>query len=55
MMQIRRLFCERLPDGYVPDTTEGLQQLFTQRQYQSIDELIVKKEAKTKKRGRKNG
>ena len=34
--------------------TNEFHRLFTQRQYQSIDELIKVKEAKTRKRGRKN-
>ena len=34
--------------------TDEFHRLFTQKQYQSIDELIKVKEAKTRKRGRKN-
>ena len=34
--------------------TDEFHRLFSQRQYQSIDELINVKEAKTRKRGRKN-
>jgi transcriptional regulator with XRE-family HTH domain len=34
--------------------TDEFHSLFTQRQYQSIDELIKVKEAKIRKRGRKN-
>ncbi len=34
--------------------TDEFHRLFTQKQYQSIDELIKVKAAKTRKRGRKN-
>ena len=34
--------------------TDEFHRLFTQQQYQSIDELIRGKETKTRKRGRKN-
>jgi transcriptional regulator with XRE-family HTH domain len=34
--------------------TDEFHRLFTRKQYQSIDELIKVKEAKTRKRGRKN-
>jgi transcriptional regulator with XRE-family HTH domain len=35
--------------------TDEFHRLFTQKQYQSIDELMKVKEAKTRKRGRNNG
>ncbi len=36
------------------DATEGFFNLFTRKQYQSIDQLLAVKAIKTKKRGRKN-
>jgi transcriptional regulator with XRE-family HTH domain len=36
------------------DATDEFHRLFTREQYQSIDELLLVKQAKTRKRGRKN-
>jgi transcriptional regulator with XRE-family HTH domain len=38
----------------VLDAVDDLQQLFSQKRYQSIDALLAQKDGKTKKRGRKN-
>ena len=36
------------------DAAEGFSELFSRKQYQSIDQLLAEKAVKTKKRGRKN-
>jgi len=36
------------------DAAEGFFELFSRKQYQSIDQLLAEKAVKTKKRGRKN-